>query len=90
MRDVPQLSAAVTAPQFFPRREQKVVSFSGEQVQTLVVQTSVPEQVPQEATVREVPQLSGAVTEPQSFPRREQKVVSFSGAHTQTLVPLHV
>ena len=29
MRDVPQLSVAVTLPQFLPRREQKAASVSG-------------------------------------------------------------
>jgi hypothetical protein len=91
VRVEPQLSAAVTEPQFFPSREQNVVSDSGVQTQTFdPLQVSVPEHVPHPTPVRVVPQLSAAVTEPQFFPSREQKVVSDSGVHTQTLDGLQV
>lgn len=38
VRAVPQLSFALTAPQFLPRREQNEASVSGAQTQTLPVQ----------------------------------------------------
>ena len=56
MREAPQLSGAVTEPQFFPRREQNSVSVSGTQAHTFEpLQVSGPVQVPQEAAVREAP-----------------------------------
>jgi hypothetical protein len=80
VRVVPQLSAAVTLPQFLPRREQNVVLFSAVQPHTFAVPppphvTPVPEHVPQ-VTVLLAPQLSGAVTAPQFFPSRVQNAVS--------------
>jgi hypothetical protein len=61
VRVVPQLSAAVTPPQFFPRRVQKAVSSSCVQPHTLGVPpplqaTPVPVHVPHEVTVRVTPQ----------------------------------
>jgi hypothetical protein len=86
----PQLSAAVTEPQFFPRREQNVVFDSGVHTQTLLaLQVSVPEQAPQETLARLAPQLSVPLTEPQFCPSREQNEVSLSGVQTQTFVALH-
>ncbi len=91
VREVPQLSAAVTDPQFFPSREQNVGSLSGTQAHTLVpLQVCGNVHAPHEATVREVPQLSASVREPQFFPSREQNVGSVSGMHAQTFVPLQV
>jgi hypothetical protein len=96
VRPVPQLSAAVTEPQFFPRREQNVVSLSAVHPQTFAVllpQALGEVHVPQEATVRLTPQLSAAVTEPQFLPRLEQKAASVSGPHPHTFtvpVPPHV
>ena len=83
VRDVPQLSLAVTPPQFFPNREQNAVSVSAEQPHTLAVPPPAhvwgDVHVPQELTVRDVPQLSLAVTPPQFFPNREQNAGSVSG-----------
>jgi hypothetical protein len=101
---VPQLSAAVTLPQFFPSRLQNVVSPSYVQPHTFAVPppphvTPVPLHVPH-PTVLLVPQLSGAVTLPQFFPSRLQNVVSPSYVQPHTFavpppphvtpVPLHV
>jgi hypothetical protein len=97
VRDVPQLSLAVTLPQFLPRREQNAVLVSGVHAgwpHTLAVppppQVCGDVQVPHELTVRDVPQLSLAVTLPQFLPRREQNAVLVSGAQTQTLLVPHV
>src|SRR4051812_12417282 len=68
VRDVPQLSAAVTLPQFLPSREQNVVSVSGVHDAPHTLAVPLPAQVwgevhvPHEVTVRDVPQLSAAVT----------------------------
>lgn len=84
VRAAPQLSGAVTVPQFAPTRAQKAVSFSGTQAQTLVVpQVSGSAQVPQ-AAVRETPQLSLALTAPQFFPWRAQKAALVSAAQPHT------
>ena len=87
VRDVPQLSLAVTPPQFFPNREQNAVSVSAEQPHTLAVPPPAhvwgDVHVPQELTVRDVPQLSLAVTPPQFTPSREQNAVSVSGVHDE-------
>jgi hypothetical protein len=89
-RVTPQLSWAVTPPQFFPSRVQNVASASPVQPHTFAAPppphvTPVPEQVPHEGTVRFVPQLSAAVTLPQLLPSREQNAVLFSATHPQTL-----
>jgi hypothetical protein len=91
LRLAPQLSSAMTLPQFLPNRTQKAVSVSDTQAQTL----SPPQffgnvHIPHEPTVRFTPQLSLAVTLPQFFPSLEQKTVLFSGMQTQTLSPPHV
>jgi hypothetical protein len=81
VRLVPQLSAAVTLPQFLPMRPQNAVSVSDVQPQTLLVtapQVCGEVQVPQGFTVREVPQLSLAVTLPQFLPSREQNAAFVS------------
>ena len=88
---VPQLSLAVTLPQFLPKREQKLALDSGGQPQTLSV-PSPPHvcgeaQVPQ-STVLGVPQLSLAVTLPQFLPKRVQKSVLDSGGQVLTHWPL--
>ena len=85
VREAPQLSASVTAPQVLPRREQNTVSVSGAQAHTFDPQISVPVHVPHEAAVRVVPQLSSAVSEPQFLPSREQKLVLVSGAQPHRL-----
>jgi hypothetical protein len=105
VRTAPQLSDAVTLPQFFPSRVQNAVSFSAVQPHTLTTPpppqlTPVPVHVPHDATVLFVPQLFGAVTVPQSLPSREQNVGSSSAVQPQvfgvpppphvTPVPLHV
>ena len=97
MRDVPQLSLAVTPPQFLPSREQNAVSVSAEQPQTLALPPPAhvcgEVHVPHELTVRDVPQLSLAVTPPQFLPSREQNAVSVSAEQPQTLAlppPAHV
>jgi hypothetical protein len=92
VRPLPQLSFAVTVPQFLPTRVQNAASVSavhGGTPQTLAV--TAPQvwpamvQVPQEVTVREVPQLSAAVTLPQFLPTRPQNAVSVSAVQPQTL-----
>jgi hypothetical protein len=90
-RDAPQLSSAVTLPQFFPSRVQKVALSSAVQPQTLLApQVCGAVHVPHDATVRLVPQLSGAVTLPQFVPSRVQNAVFVSGVHVHTLPPPQV
>src|SRR5438270_473567 len=85
VRAVPQLSAALTLPQFLPSRVQKAALVSGTQAQTLFDwQVCGREQLPQLA-VRAVPQLSAALTLPQFFPSRVQKAALVSGTQAQTL-----
>jgi hypothetical protein len=85
VRIAPQLSAAVTLPQFFPTRAQKAGFASATQLGPQTLATPPPMQdcgavhVPQLATVRIMPQLSVPVNMPQLLPRREQKVVFDSG-----------
>jgi hypothetical protein len=68
VRDVPQLSFAVTLPQALISRVQKSALLSGVHEQTLALQIApVPVHVPHEATVRLVPQLSVLVTAPQAL-----------------------
>jgi hypothetical protein len=79
VRDAPQLSLAVTLPQFFPCRVQNAALVSATQPHTLAV--TAPHvcgevHVPHDVTVRLVPQLSAAVRLPQFFPCREQNVAS--------------
>jgi hypothetical protein len=96
VREPPQLSAAVTDPQFLPSLVQNAVSISAVHPQRLAV-PPVPqplgvEHVPQ-VTVRAVPQLSAAVTDPQFFPSREQNAASLSLVHPHTFArppPAHV
>jgi hypothetical protein len=91
VRDVPQLSFAVTLPQFFPRREQNDALLSGVHDVPHTFAVPPPPQVcgavhePHELTVRDVPQLSFAVTMPQFFPRRAQNEPSVSGVHETAL-----
>jgi hypothetical protein len=97
VRVAAQLSAAVTLPQFFPRREQNMAFVSAVQPHTLAVPppphvTPVPLHVPQ-LTVLAVPQLLFPVTLPQFLPSREQNAPSLSGVHPQTFAvppPAHV
>jgi hypothetical protein len=89
VRDVPQLSAATTLPQFLPRRAQNAASASAVQPQTLFTAppphvTPVPLHVPHEGTVREAPQLSFAVTGPQFAPTRTQNAASSSAVQPHT------
>jgi hypothetical protein len=96
VRDAPQLSLAVTLPQFFPRREQNDASVSGVQLAPHTLAVPPPPHVcgdahvPQELTVRDAPQLSLAVTLPQFFPRRVQNDTSVSGVHVPPHAPLSV
>jgi hypothetical protein len=98
VRLVPQLSAAVTLPQFFPSRVQNGASPSYVQPHTLAVPppahvTPVPLHVPHEAAVRAPPQLSVPVTLPQFFPSRLQNAVSPSYVQPHTFAvppPPHV
>jgi len=92
VRDVPQLSFAVTEPQFLPRRVQNAAVVSGVQPHTLGTEGVAPPQlwpvsvqVPQ-LTVRLEPQLSVAVTVPQVSPRRAQNCASVSDTHPHTLL----
>jgi hypothetical protein len=91
VREVPQLSFAVTLSQFLPRREQNAAFVSAVQPQTLAVpppaQVCGEVQVPHEETVREVPQLSAAVTLPQFLPRREQNAASVSAVQPLSHTP---
>jgi hypothetical protein len=97
VRIEPQLSAAVTLPQFLPRRVQNAVFDSAAQPHTLVVppppHVCGVVHVPQLVTVRITPQLSAAVTLPQFLPAREQKAAFVSPAQPHTFVvppPPHV
>ena len=72
VREAPQLSEAVSAPQFAPFAAQRLADDSGVQPQTFAVpappqETPVPEQVPH-CTVRETPQLSDAAKYSQDAP----------------------
>jgi hypothetical protein len=85
VRLVPQLSAAVTAPQFLPSRLQKAVFVSAAHAHAFVaLHVAGGVHVPQTATVRDAPQLSFAVTLPQALPSRLQKAASLSAAHVVT------
>jgi hypothetical protein len=87
VRVAPQLSAAITIPQFLPTRVQNAVFVSATQLGPHTFATPPPPHVcgavhvPQFA-VCIVPQLSAAITIPQLLPLRLQKVVSDSGVHT--------
>ena len=87
VRLVPQLSAAVTASQFLPRRAQNEVPDSGAQPHTFEVplppQLSGAAHAPQ-SVVRERPQLSAPVTLPQLAPWRAQKATVVSPVQPQT------
>jgi hypothetical protein len=90
VRLAPQLSLAVKEPQAASCVAHKAASLSATQPHWLAVpappqDTSVPLQVPQEATVREVPQLSVAVREPQLAPLAAQTEESLSGAQPHWL-----
>jgi hypothetical protein len=84
VRDTPQLSFAVSCPQFFPLRWHRVASPSGVHPQTLGVPGLPPPQLlglaqePQ-LTVRLVPQLSVTVIVPQFLFMRPQMAASASG-----------
>jgi hypothetical protein len=92
VRDVLQLSLALTSPQFLPRREQKVGFVSGTHPQMFDV--TAPHvcgkvQLPQLA-VRDAPQLSVPKSDPQFLlPKREQNAASVSVVqpHTLTVPP---
>jgi hypothetical protein len=78
LRDVPQLSVAVSAPQVVRRRAQNAGSLSGMHEQTLLApQTCDDGHVPQ-FTLRVAPQLSVALTVPQFFASRAQNCASVS------------
>jgi hypothetical protein len=97
VRIVPQLSAAITCPQFLPRRVQNAAFVSAAQPHTLAVPPPAHVcgivHVPQLATVRIVPQLSAAITCPQFLPRRVQNAAFDSAGQPHTLTvpaPPHV
>lgn len=85
----PQLSGAVTTPQFFPSRSKKAASVSGAQAHTFgdppPPQVCVPLQLPQLTELRHVPQLSCPEVGPQFFPSRAQKAVLSSAVQPQRL-----
>jgi hypothetical protein len=85
VRAVPQLSGAVTAPQFFPGRVQKSPLLSATQVHWPFAHVRVGGvvQLPHEVTVRMTPQLSGPVNAPQTRLWREQNTPSDSGMQAQ-------
>lgn len=87
VRLVPQLSAAVTASQFLPRRAQNEAPDSGAQPHTFGLppppHDSGAAHTPQ-SVVRERPQLSAAVTLPQLAPWRAQNATSVSPVQPQT------
>jgi hypothetical protein len=89
VRATPQLSAALTEPQFLPSRLQKAASLSLGQAHWLAMpappQVWGAVQAPQLATVRMRPQLSVAVTAPQTLPCRVQNAASVSGAQPHWL-----
>lgn len=88
VRAMPQLSLALSEPQFFICREQKTAFVSGVQPHTFAVPPPMhvcgAVQVPQLA-VRAMPQLSVPLSEPQFFPWREQKTPSLSLVQPHTL-----
>jgi hypothetical protein len=79
-RLAPQLSAAVTEPQFFLIRVQNARSVSELQQTPLLSHVCGDVHAPQELTTRFVSQLSKPVTLPQVFFNREQNAGSLSGA----------
>jgi hypothetical protein len=90
-RAAPQLSFAVTEPQFLPSLVQNATFVSGVQAQVLVALHVVgAAQDPQNVTDRAAPQLSFAMTDPQALPSRAQKAVSFSGVHEHTFAAAQV
>jgi len=88
LREVPQLSDAVTKSQFFPSREQNAGSPSGVQPHTLEAppppHVCGRSQAPQFVLLK-VAQLSAAVTRPQVSPRRLQKAGFVSAAQPHSL-----
>lgn len=93
VRIVPQLSGAVSEPQFFCSRVQKSGFVSAVQTHwplPLQVRLGAVVHVPQLVTVRITPQLSGAVSAPHTRLWREQNVPSLSGMQAHTLVAEHV
>jgi hypothetical protein len=97
----PQLSAAVTLPQFFPSRVQNAGLPSYVQPHTFGTDGVAPAhvcgavQAPQEVTVRDPPQLSVPDTVPQFLPSRVQNAGSVSAVQPHTfgtdgVAPPHV
>ena len=82
VRLAPQLSVAVTEPQFLPRRLQKAASVSGAQ-QTLGRAGAGGGAGAAGAAVRVTPQLSVPLTVPQFLPRRLQKAALLSGVQAE-------
>ena|SRR5687767_6830006 len=80
---MPQLSAAVTVPQFLPSRVQNAAGVSLVQPQTFGVppppQVCGAEHIPQDPIMRGIPQRSRVIMPPQLAPRLEQSAVSLSG-----------
>ncbi|MDP3498956.1 MAG: hypothetical protein Q8S33_01435 [Myxococcales bacterium] len=90
LRDVPQLSGALTCPQVLPSREQNWASVSGAQQERVGPQTgALAGQLPQLTTVRWRPHESTPVTVPQVRPFRLQKAESDSGAQQVPVCASH-
>jgi len=94
VRDVPQLSFAVTDPQFLPSSEQNALLLSAVQVPQTLATPPPPQvwgavQVPQ-LTVRDVPQLSFAVADPQFSPSREQNALLLSAVQLPSTTGLRI
>jgi hypothetical protein len=76
LRTLPQLSASMTAPQFFPSLAQNTASLSALQLHTLFApHVAGAVHAPHDATVRVAPQLSAAVTPPQFLASLVQNAV---------------
>jgi hypothetical protein len=82
VRIAPQLSAAVTEPQFLPSRAQNGASLSGVHAPhwPLALHVCVAGQAPHES-VRAFPQRSVAMNGPQARPAAAQRSASVSGTH---------
>jgi hypothetical protein len=94
VRDVPQLSTAVTLPQLLPRREQNAASGSPWQPQTFAIPPPAhvcgdvqPAPMLQSGTNRLLPQLSTAAKLPQFLPSLTQNIRSDS-THPHTFAAM--
>jgi hypothetical protein len=90
LRETPQLSLPVSAPQVWPMAAQNCASDSGVQPHWFAVppppqEAPVPLQAPHEATAREAPQLSVAASAPQAAELAAQSAASDSGVQPHWL-----